>query len=940
MERIFLGWDRPALALAVDYLANRFTQDSQFDLENVVVVLPGSRAGRRLIERLVDHAASHGSTLIPPTIVTPATLADLLLPDHRREAGDFERLLIWRKALLSIEQASLANVFPQSPARDDLLGWISLAEILDRLHRELGGEDLDFQDVVAAGTRIPGFGEQARWATLALVQQAYRVAMQEVALVDGMDALRSAAREGASQFAGHLVLIAVAELAPKALRAILRQVDDRVTALVHAPREHANLFDDMGCLLTRPWRDSPLAIPNDALLFVDDAKSHAQKVVNFVLNARRQHPLEEITIGLPDDSLLPVLENHFEQAQITVRSARGTPMERTAPFRLLHAVANFLDERLFVDLASLVRHPDFLAAIERDSARSDDATDLLTFLDEYHNEHLQAQLPQGAFLEGSKGSFVGTPAEIRRLTMLCQQVAGMLRDFIPQKQRSLKDWGESLLALLLRVHGENPVDTRTPDGHLLVETLTRIHAVLSEFHRLSDSLAPRAGAVDAIRLTLRQLEKVYVPRERADQSIEMLGWLELQLDDAPVLIVAGMNDSCIPASVNADLFLPNNLRQQLGLLDNDRRFARDAYGLTAILASRPTVQLIASRRSIEGDPMNPSRLLFACDDATLVARIVAFYENKQGKGKPVLVLDEGSDSLSSFPVPKPRPLNRPIESLSVTAFRDYLACPYRFYLRHVLRLGSLDDSVEELDGRAFGNLAHDVLRDFGQSEAASETHVARIREFLLERLRQLAADRYGNWPMPAVRIQVEQLASRLEAFADWQANWAREGWQIAEVERSFTEPGVPFDVDQSPFYLRGRIDRMDVHVPSGRIAVFDYKTADAGTGPDDTHRVKEEWMDLQLPLYRHLLQAGSKPIDLGYIVLPKDMSKAGARLASWTPELLHEADEAARNVIRGVRQGRFWPRTDPAPKFSDEFASICQDGYLVADMNEDSELDE
>ena len=48
----------------------------------------------------------------------------------------------------------------------------------------------------------------------------------------------------------------------------------------------------------------------------------------------------------------------------------------------------------------------------------------------------------------------------------------------------------------------------------------------------------------------------------------------------------------------------------------------------------------------------------------------------------------------------------------------------------LLRLEAIDDSLRELDGRAFGNLAHEVLREFG-----------RCPECRLEPTRGLAASR-------------------------------------------------------------------------------------------------------------------------------------------------------------------------------------------------------
>ena len=72
-----------------------------------------------------------------------------------------------------------------------------------------------------------------------------------------------------------------------------------------------------------------------------------------------------------------------------------------------------------------------------------------------------------------------------------------------------------------------------------------------------------------------------------------------------------MKASC-PGGGRADLFLPDRLRGALGLEDSERRYAQDNYALNLLAASR-RLQLVAGRRGPEGDPLIPSRLLFACD---------------------------------------------------------------------------------------------------------------------------------------------------------------------------------------------------------------------------------------------------------------------------------------------------------------------------------------
>lgn len=76
VQRVFLNWDRPGLTAAVEYLVERFASSGELDLANLVMVVPGARAGRRLLELLVQLADQ------PPVALFPA---------HDRHRGEAAR---------------------------------------------------------------------------------------------------------------------------------------------------------------------------------------------------------------------------------------------------------------------------------------------------------------------------------------------------------------------------------------------------------------------------------------------------------------------------------------------------------------------------------------------------------------------------------------------------------------------------------------------------------------------------------------------------------------------------------------------------------------------------------------------------------------------------------------------------------------------------------
>jgi hypothetical protein len=396
----------------------------------------------------------------------------------------------------------------------------------------------------------------------------------------------------------------------------------------------------------------------------------------------------------------------------------------------------------------------------------------------------------------------------------------------------------------------------------------------------------------------------------------------------------------------SDAFLPNRLRRKLGLVDNDRRYARDAYATSLLAHSRAALRLVVGHRDVDGNPLAPSRLLFAADEDAVVCRARQFFGGPPPPAPRRNLLAAGKPSRPSSALPIPRPVRptKPADTFSVTEFRTYLACPYRYYLRHVLKLHPIADSQAELEAAAFGNLLHDVLQRFSRADDAARERASGDPElvfgYLSNFLDSLAAARFGlKHCRPAVRVQIEQARTRLRALADWQAARASQGWQIVHGEDTVARRVLETAFQVEPgtrVKLQGRIDRIDFHPQSGTLAILDFKTGDSASKPHQTHRDADGWIDLQLPLYRHLVAAAGLPeidprrcrLELGYILLPKDAQQVGLALAEWTAEELDAADEVARQVIRQIRAGVFEPLTSPPPAFSEDYAVITQDHRL------------
>ena len=918
ITREFLGMEQPGLVSASDFLLRQYAKGSDADLRGVRVVVPGARAGRRLLEILVDRAEADSLTFAPPQITTAGQLPELLYQAKRPFAEDLVQHLAWSDALRKFDRAKLAAVVAERPDDEDAERWLDLGRLLQTLHRELASAGLDFASLVARGRSLHGFTEGERWQALAEIQRAYLDTLDSLGLWDRQTARLFAIEHGECRSGEPIVLIAAVDL-NQSMRQMLDQVADQITALIYAPDDQADRFDAYGCLVADAWQNVELPIQDDSLLEADNPVDQSELVARRIAQFGARFLAEEITVGLPDERIVSQLVRQLDECKLPNRYGPGQPLARTGVCRMLDDLAAFARSGRYADFARLVRNPDIEAWLLQTGAESA----WLEELDAYYNEHLPSQID---------GVWLGDHQCSSRLRDASERIARLTKR-LQDSPRALDQWLSGIGRILTNVYGDRDFDLENGADHRAWKACGAVQDALGELARIPQALMPDVDGTDALRMALDLVSAQRMAPTAHEAAIELVGWLELPLDDAPALIVTSFNEGFVPSSAGADMFLPESLRSALGLNDNARRYARDAYAVTTLLAPWRSTTFIVARRDQDDDPLPPSRLLFAASPVTVARRALRLFAEapKRPVRQPLAGGLPGSRTESAFNVPRPLPLPEPITRMSVTSFKTYLACPYRFFLSRVLKLDRIDDDATELDGATFGSLAHAVLEQFAAGDVRDDTNARTIQRELDHLLDKLVRNRFGEHPRAAILVQIEQLRLRLQAMSRWQADRAAQGWRIEHAELSFSDRPGRLAVDGEPMLLTGRIDRIDVNQKTGERLILDYKTSDAGESPKKTHRKRSgNWIDLQLPMYRHLARelGIDDPVGLGYIVLPKNIANVGLSMAEWTEADLDAADQAACEVVRQIRAQVFWPPTDPPPAYSEDFAPICMDGVF------------
>ncbi len=894
--RVFLPWTSPLLpAVAARMIAecpaeSSFSRDA--DLSGWLLVVRGGSAQRRLLAALAMAAQRAGRALIPPRIVMQGSLDDAIFASDASVAGLLAQRLAWTVAVQRVEPERIGKIWTMPGGRG---GIANLASVLDRTWRALSTAGVDFTGAFSELAKIAPDSaefEQERWDSLQYLLDEYRAVLGEWGLTD--PSARRARLAATSRASAELrvALIGVVELPPE-LILLLRTVPAKPLIFIHAPESEADGFDEWGRLDAPFWAKRPCRFSDGEIHVVRGVREQAARCADLIRDWKKAGLTGAgITIAVPESAAISALLGGLADAHIEARSAEGLSASRTAALQLLAQVADFLDRPggappTYTSVAALARHPD-LAAIARGSTGR---------LDEYFNAHLPLRIDPEQPAPGSN--------EERIAEFLTR-----LKSFAEIRNAHFSD---DVTRLLLRIYKHHQLPRASDAGRALHGALSAVRATLDEFERLPRQSLAELPVAELLRILVEIAGQTEIPEPEQPDAVELAGWLEAASDDAPALIVTSVVEGALPEGAPAEPLLLDSLRERLGLPCRASRFARDKYTLHTVCMSRREhgrIALLAPRRTAEGLPARPSRLLLGAQDGNdLARRLISLTTEPHTPNVPI-------HAAAGLVPPEPDPEKmRAFRTFSVTSFRSYIRSPRLFYFKNILRLGAQDDSADELEPGPFGTAIHAVLQRFGEHHLNAQgvddpaAIEAEVKIFLDEYMQR----EFGPHALPPVRAQSRALAARLSVFAKHQAALFAEGWQIASVEKKrslvvpFPIPGGPQDVK-----LKGRIDRIDWH-PDGKWRVIDYKTSSQGVTPDKAHfgARSGEWKDLQLPLYVKLLpELGDIPggpissdaVALVYFNLPPKDEDAGITEA-FSAEKIPVAWEKAQQIVAEICSG-------------------------------------
>ncbi len=536
------------------------------------------------------------------------------------------------------------------------------------------------------------------------------------------------------------------------------------------------------------WISDTLLNGKKSIELIGASGKAAQAKVMGVILMRENIVPGDIAVVLPDESLLfPVLHS-IPDSISRINVTMGYPLKNTSLFRLFRSLCELhlnrdpgRDAPFHLKEASRVLLHPYILRLADEEIRA-----FLT--DANHNNRILIS-PAGFACLGNAAA-VFTPVQsvetfIPYVRKLFQSAAGHLRD----EERFSMD----------------------------MEILFHFDVLLSKMEDLFST--------HGIRLELRPFYALFSEMIASEavpflgeplEGLQVMGLLETRALDFREVIVLSCNEGILPAGRKYASFIPDEIRNSLGLSTHMHQDAIYAYTLYRLIRGAEKVTLI-SNTAKEG--------FGRAERSRFAEQIVHEYKKRNPKAE---VHERTVGFRAHFEMPEQRAVEKRDEIIarmktmqySPTALQMYVDCSLRFYFRYLLRLKEKEKASESADSRIFGQVIHRTLENMFRELEGHELQ-AEALQALSRRVRDIVGQSYQEILNGAdIRQGRNYISCRIiEILIGQYLAGEKTGKHILGIEKTFEKTVL---VESQPIRLRGTIDRIE---SSGDIIdVLDFKT--------------------------------------------------------------------------------------------------------------------
>lgn len=565
---------------------------------------------------------------------------------------------------------------------------------------------------------------------------------------------------------------------------------DEITEI--ASMEHSapsRVIADIFCMpeQSAAWRDLPASrkqLHNVSLVEADDS-AHEAKIIAVKVRHVLERAGQRVSVITPDRELAVRVAAQLRRWNIAVDDSAGRPLLQTPEGTLIFALAKAVASRFSAtDILEIVKHP----LVESGESR-------LAWLEQARalDQHLRGPA------EG-----IGITAVTQRLE---KDASGeeALRRWWSDFERTITPLQSGLKSNLAETLDTiQSVATTLTHGQIWKGAAGReLSRAWEEITDCNLSAIPVADSTSITAILTELLASAVVrPPYGGHPRVAIYGLLEARMQQADIVICAGLNEMTWPQIAQPDPWLAPAIRRQLGLATLDRNIGLSAHDLATALGAKE-VLLSRARRDRSG-PTVASRFLLR-----IKALLGQQLQLEQMMPRFAHRLDEPDEKqqFATRPRPKPSPEQRHVQ-LSITDFDGLKSDPFSFYAKRILQFKVMEPVDAEPSYAWRGTLVHDILQHWFQQDDCAPDR-------LMERAEALLTD--GTLDPLLRTLWQPRIADGLRWIAHETQRMRDEDGRrllIAEERGSTELLGVP---------IKGRADRIDC-LADGSLVIIDYKT--------------------------------------------------------------------------------------------------------------------
>ncbi|MEM7683936.1 MAG: double-strand break repair protein AddB [Pseudomonadota bacterium] len=551
----------------------------------------------------------------------------------------------------------------------------------------------------------------------------------------------------------------------------------------------------------------------DGISLVEAASpSEEAASIALIMRAQLEAPERRVALITPDAALSRRVTAYLDGFGIVPDDTSGQPLLQSAPAVFLFLLAELAARRSdALSLTALLLHPLMQPGLSRSAH--------LAFARDYTLKVLR----RGGFRPGD----VALPPPPRTETATddaATWVSNINNAVMPvaealQRGAPLSEILACHVDALEQLTTSDTSDATQSEPEIWTNDGVRLHVTIDQIKRNADAYGDQTVPdYPALLRTLLNGETIRPRLREPHPRVAIRGPREARLEDADLVILAGLNEGTWPALADPGPWLSRLMHSELGLPMPERTVGLSAHDFLQAVC-RPEVILTRSCK-IEGAPAVASRWLTRMQ--TLVEGVGAEpVWNRMSKrgGAWTELARRQFESPSIEPARRPRPTLQAIpepREISVTDVETLIRDAYAIYAKRVLRLRPLDPLARAPDARDRGLVIHTIMEQVLQrtqpwpgAEAARTIFETVTREVLEEAM-----------PRPDLR---RIWRARMMRFTDWFI--ALEDERRAEGSPIAAEcPGnMSIELPNGQFEIRAKADRID-RLSDGSAAIYDYKT--------------------------------------------------------------------------------------------------------------------